>query len=90
MTDIQLQLQDAAAYLNEAAGDIVTSATSTTETLAGAADNYTNAYQTFVQSGMQVVAMEQEPPRRQDIVRGLQEVSTASHRLLTLAKQVHF
>ena len=88
MTDIQVQLQDAAAYLNEAAGDIVTTATGTTENLASAADNYSTAYQTFVQSGMHVVSTEQETSRRQDIVRGLQDVSTASHRLLSLAKQV--
>jgi talin len=89
VAEVFIDLNNAATYLNEAAGDVVTSTYGSTEQLGNSAEHYSEVYRTFVDGGLQIVSTETDVHRRQEVIHGLQDVSTASTRLLALAKQTH-
>lgn len=85
--EFHLRLSEAAARLNDAASSVVSSTYGSADQLGNSADKYSDAYRQFVDSGIQITSVETERTRKQEIIRGLQDVSAASTRLLILAKQ---
>jgi len=84
------RLGERAAQLNQAAGDIVTAATSTsTQQIAPASHRFSRAYEDFVESGLEAAsaaAVAGDSAIQSEVVSGLRGVSTVASRLLVATK----
>lgn len=56
--DVHMQLNEAASYLNEAAGEVASSTFGPAEQLGAAGDRYSDAYKNFVETTMTIVTTE--------------------------------
>ncbi|RUS77308.1 hypothetical protein EGW08_014935, partial [Elysia chlorotica] len=86
--DVQNDMNNASANLNQAASDIVTSSRTTTQALAESSTRYSQNYEEFVHTGLTMAGLSKDLETQNQIVGGLKSVSMVSSKLLVAAKSV--
>ncbi|XP_041355718.1 talin-1-like [Gigantopelta aegis] len=86
--EVQIDMNNAAVGLNQAASDIVSSSRDTTQRLASSSNQYGRAYQEFVDTGLTMAGLSKDVETQNQIVGGLKSVSMVSSKLLLAAKSV--
>ncbi|XP_067653820.1 talin-1-like isoform X2 [Haliotis asinina] len=86
--DVQIDMNNAAVGLNQAASNIVTSSRGTPQQLAMSSSQYGQSYQEFVDTGLTMAGLSKDVETQNQIVGGLKSVSMVSSKLLLAAKSV--
>uniref|UniRef100_A0A8W8NUA5 Talin-1 n=1 Tax=Magallana gigas TaxID=29159 RepID=A0A8W8NUA5_MAGGI len=86
--EIQIEINNAAVNLNQAASDIVTASRATPKQLAESSREYSSSYSEFIKSGLTMAGLSKDGDTQNQIVGGLKNVSMVSSRLLLAAKSV--
>ncbi|BFZ14072.1 hypothetical protein BsWGS_17114 [Bradybaena similaris] len=86
--DVQNDMSNSAANLNQAASDIVSSSRVTTQHLAESSTRYSHHYEEFVHTGLTLAGLSRDQENQNQIVGGLKSVSIVSSKLLLAAKSV--
>lgn len=86
--EVQIEMNNAAVNLNQAASDIVTATRGTAQQLASSTNRYSTSYQEFVHSGLTMAGVSKDAETQNQIVGGLRSVSMVSSKLLLAAKSV--
>ncbi|XP_014674038.1 PREDICTED: talin-2-like [Priapulus caudatus] len=86
--EIQLELNDAAAQLNEAAGEVVSASQGPPAGLADASEKYGDAFCDFMDSGMTIAGLTREGQLQGHMVTSMKNISMVSSRFLLSAKSV--
>ena len=81
-------MNNAAANLNQAASDVVTSSRGNAQEMAGSTNQYSSSYQYFVNTGLTMAGVSKDAETQNQIVGGLKSVSMVSSKLLLAAKSV--
>lgn len=87
-SELQTNLNNAAANLNEAASDVVISSRGTPLQLAGSAKRFGSAFSYLMGSGMEMAGQTRDTEVKSQMVVSLKNVSIVSSRLLVAAKSV--
>lgn len=87
--ELQTLLSGAAADLNDAAGIVVSTARESPSHLAGTAKRYTTSFVHLIGVGKDIAAQTKDSETHHQMVKSLKNVSTASSKLLTVAKTVN-
>ncbi|XP_065937051.1 talin-1 isoform X14 [Magallana gigas] len=86
--EIQIEINNAAVNLNQAASDIVTASRGTPKQLAESSREYSSSYSEFIKSGLTMAGLSKDGDTQNQIVGGLKNVSMVSSKLLLAAKSV--
>ena len=86
--DVQLEMNNVAVHLNQAASDIVTSSRGEPKLLAESSRHYSSTYEEFVKTGLTIAGITKDQETQSQIVGGLRSVSMVSSKLLLAAKSV--
>ena len=86
--DVQVDMNNTAVTLNQAASDIVSASRGTPQELATSSSRYSNAYEEFVHTGLTMAGLSKDTETQNQIVGGLKSVSMVSSKLLLAAKSV--
>ncbi|XP_062597737.1 talin-1-like isoform X2 [Saccostrea cucullata] len=86
--EIQIEINNAAVNLNQAASDIVTASRGTPKQLAESSQVYGSSYSEFIKSGLTMAGLSKDVDTQNQIVGGLKNVSMVSSKLLLAAKSV--
>ncbi|XP_076081524.1 talin-1-like isoform X6 [Mytilus galloprovincialis] len=86
--DVQLEMNNVAVNLNQAASDIVTSSRGAPKLLAESTRQYSATYEEFVKTGLTIAGITKDNETQSQIVGGLRSVSMVSSKLLMASKQV--
>uniref|UniRef100_A0A8W8NXD2 Talin-1 n=1 Tax=Magallana gigas TaxID=29159 RepID=A0A8W8NXD2_MAGGI len=86
--EIQIENNNAAVNLNQAASDIVTASRGTPKQLAESSREYSSSYSEFIKSGLTMAGLSKDGDTQNQIVGGLKNVSMVSSKLLLAAKSV--
>lgn len=86
--DVQVDMNNTAVTLNQAASDIVSASRGTPQELATSSSRYSNAYEEFVHTGLTMAGLSKDMETQNQIVGGLKSVSMVSSKLLLAAKSV--
>lgn len=86
--EIQIENNNAAVNLNQAASDIVTASRGTPKQLAESSHEYSSSYSEFIKSGLTMAGLSKDGDTQNHIVGGLKNVSMVSSKLLLAAKSV--
>ena len=87
--ELQIILGDAAADLNDAAGEVVSTAREYPTRLATTCKRYTTSFTYLVGVGMDMAGQAKDTETRNQMVISLKNVSMVSSKLLTVAKTVN-
>ncbi|XP_076439084.1 talin-1-like isoform X2 [Babylonia areolata] len=86
--EVQVDMNNSAVTLNQAASDIVSASRGAPQELASSSNRYSHAYQDFVATGLTMAGLSKDPETQNQIVGGLKSVSMVSSKLLMAAKSV--
>ncbi|XP_061190931.1 talin-1-like isoform X1 [Saccostrea echinata] len=86
--EVQIEINNAAVNLNQAASDIVTASRGTPKQLAESSQVYGSSYSEFIKSGLTMAGLSKDVDTQNQIVGGLKNVSMVSSKLLLAAKSV--
>lgn len=86
--DVQLEMNNVAVNLNQAASNIVTSSRGEPKLLAESSRHYSSTYEEFVKTGLTIAGITKDQETQSQIVGGLRSVSMVSSKLLMAAKSV--
>ena len=86
--DVQLEMNNVAVHLNQAASNIVTSSRGEPKLLAESSRHYSSTYEEFVKTGLTIAGITKDQETQSQIVGGLKSVSMVSSKLLLAAKSV--
>lgn len=86
--EVQVDMNNTAVGLNQAASDIVTASRGTAHELASSSNRYSQAYDDFVHTGLTMAGLSKDVETQNQIVGGLKSVSMVSSKLLLAAKSV--
>ncbi|KAK3096284.1 hypothetical protein FSP39_025308 [Pinctada imbricata] len=86
--DVQIEMNNAAVNLNQAASNIVTASRGTPQQLAESSNEYSSSYHMFVNTGLTMAGISKDSDTQNQIVGGLKSVSMVSSKLLLAAKSV--
>ncbi|XP_070178806.1 talin-1-like [Littorina saxatilis] len=86
--DVQVDMNNRAVNLNQAASQIVSSSRGAPQELAASSDHYGEAYDKFVYTGLTMAGLSKDTETQNQIVGGLKSVSMVSSKLLLAAKSV--
>ncbi|CAG5116694.1 unnamed protein product, partial [Candidula unifasciata] len=86
--DVQNDMSNSAANLNQAASDVVGSSRVSTQHLAQSSTRYSEHYEEFVHTGLTLAGLSRDQENQNQIVGGLKSVSIVSSKLLLAAKSV--
>ncbi|XP_052693138.1 talin-2-like isoform X2 [Crassostrea angulata] len=86
--EIQIENNNAAVNLNQAASDIVTASRGTPKQLAESSREYSSSYSEIIKSGLTMAGLSKDGDTQNQIVGGLKNVSMVSSKLLLAAKSV--
>ncbi|KAL5020158.1 hypothetical protein ScPMuIL_003050 [Solemya velum] len=86
--EVQIEMNNVAVTLNQAASDIVTTSRGTPQQLAASSNRYSRAHQDFVDTGLTMAGKTKDTETQSQIVGGLKSVSMVSSKLLLAAKSV--
>uniref|UniRef100_A0A0B7BNT7 I/LWEQ domain-containing protein n=1 Tax=Arion vulgaris TaxID=1028688 RepID=A0A0B7BNT7_9EUPU len=86
--EVQNDMSNATANLNQAASDIVTSSRVTTQHLSESSTRYSQHYEDFVHTGLTLAGISKDAETQNQIVGGLKSVSMVSSKLLLASKSV--
>ena len=83
---MQVQLNNSAVNLNQAASEIVTSSRGPPQEVAKSSTRFSTAYSDFMDSGLEFAGSTKDQEARGQIVGGLKSVSMTSNKLLVATK----
>ncbi|XP_052693611.1 talin-2-like [Crassostrea angulata] len=86
--EIQIEINNDAVNLNQAASDIVTASRGTPKQLAESSREYSSSYSEFIKSGLTMAGLSKDGDTQNQIGGGLKNVSMVSSKLLLAAKSV--
>nr|XP_022305900.1 talin-1-like isoform X8 [Crassostrea virginica] len=86
--EIQIEINNAAVNLNQAASNIVTASRGTPKQLADSSREYSTSYSEFIRSGLTMAGLNKDGETQNQIVGGLKNISMVSSKLLLAAKSV--
>ncbi|KAK7491087.1 hypothetical protein BaRGS_00017651, partial [Batillaria attramentaria] len=86
--EVQVDMNNSAAHLNQAASDIVSASRGAPQQLATSSNRYSQAYDEFVHTGLTIAGLSKDMETQNQIVGGLKSVSMVSSKLLLAAKSV--
>lgn len=86
--EVQVDINNSAVSLNQAASDIVSASRGAPQQLATSSNRYSHAYDEFVHTGLTIAGLSKDTETQNQIVGGLKSVSMVSSKLLLAAKSV--